>query len=847
MAKRPGGRVRGTDRFPTGALTGRKRAAFTAIALLLPVILFGAVELTLRLAGAGYPTSFFVPVAGSEGHTTNPRFGWRFFPPALARTPLVAWLPAEKSPAAFRIFVLGESAAMGVPEPAFGFSRMLEVMLAERYPDVQVEMINTAMTAINSHVIRDIARESARRQPDLFIIYMGNNEVVGPFGPATIFTRAAPVLPLVRARLLLERTRAGQIAARHLQRLGRESTGFTRWRGMEMLTEQQIPADDARLATTYGHFRKNLEAVLDAAAAAGVPALVSTVAVNLRESPPFGSQHGSDATDAEVQFQRAEALAAAGRTREAHETFVRARDLDVLRFRADSRINDVVRTVSHARADRGVALVDAERLFSESSGGPPGDDLFWEHVHLNPAGNYLLASLFFARVSEILDARRGAAQRVVAPPPIERVTERLALTGWDRLRMASGIFEMMKRPPFTRQLGHAERIARQRRTLAAARAAARSEGEGAERTYRSAIVHRPHDLQLRASFGTLLRERGNFAEAAEQWRALLARVPAVVEWRSQLAFALADQAATMAPAAPVAPAQGARATASTLFAESEAILRAVVAEQPELPAARVNLGNVLERQGKTAAAVDEYREALRLDPGHETARFNLAALSAGRGDLDQAARLYRELIALDPQSAGAHARLGGVLERQHRPTESIAEYRRAVELDPDPASVRNTLAYALERQGELTAAMDEYRAAIAADPDYALARVNLADLLMRERRPAEAARELREVHAREADHPAALIGLALILATADDPRLRDPAEAIRLGERAAVLTDQAPETLRALAFAYAAAGRLQDAMRAARRGAEAARARGDARLAAQLEEQGRRYREAADR
>lgn len=839
MAKRAGGRVHGTDRLLTPAMTGRKRAAFTAIALLLPAVLFAAVELTLRLAGAGDPTSFFVPVAGAEGHTTNPQFGWRFFPPAMARTPLVAWVPAEKRPAAFRIFVLGESAAMGVPEPALGFSRMLEVMLAERYPDVQVEMINTAMTAINSHVIRDIARECARRQPDLLIIYMGNNEVVGPFGPATIFTRAAPVLPLVRARMVLERTRTGQVAARRLQRLARESTEFTQWRGMEMLTEQQIPAADARLATTYRHFRKNLEAVLDAAAGAGVPALVSTVAVNLRDSPPFGTQHGLDLTNAEVQFQLGEALTLEGRTREALDAFRRARDLDLLRFRADSRINDVIRTVAQDRTNRGVTLVDAERRFAESSGGAPGDDLFWEHVHLNTAGNYLLASTFFARVSQILDARRGATQRVLAPPPAARVAERLALTDWDRLRMASGIFEMMKRPPFTRQLGHAERLARKRRELAAVRAAARREGEEAERAYRRAIAYRPHDLHLRASFGTLLRERGRFAEASEEWRVLLAHVPGVVEWRSQLAFALADQAANMVPAAP-------GPQPPTLFAESEAILRAIVAEQPELPAARVNLANVLERQQKTDAAIQEYREALRLDRGHETARLNLAALSAARGDLDEAARLYREIIALDPQSPGAHARLGGVLERQLRRSEAIAEYRRALELDPDLASVRNTLGYALERQGELTMAIDEYRAAIAADPDYGLARVNLADLLMREGRPAEAARELREVHAREPDHPAALIGLALILSTADAP-LRDPVEAVRLGERAVVLTDQAPETLRALALAYAAAGRLGDAVHAARRGAEIARARGDTRLAGQLDEQGRRYREAAGR
>ena len=43
------------------------------------------------------------------------------------------------------------------------------------------------MTAINSHAILPIARECARRDGDLWIIYMGNNEMVGPFGAGTVF------------------------------------------------------------------------------------------------------------------------------------------------------------------------------------------------------------------------------------------------------------------------------------------------------------------------------------------------------------------------------------------------------------------------------------------------------------------------------------------------------------------------------------------------------------------------------------------------------------------------------------------------------------------------------------
>jgi tetratricopeptide (TPR) repeat protein len=869
MPRDPVSRARHRPARARPALTGwRRRLALLLTALLLPPSLLVAVEIALRAGGAGRPTSFFVRARAADRIVTNAQYGWRFFPPALARTPLVAALSSPKPSDTLRVFVLGESAAMGIPEPAFGFSRVLEVMLRHRYPDATVEVVNTAMTAINSHVVRDIARECARHAPDLFLVYMGNNEVVGPFGPATIFTRAAPGLTLIRGRLLVERTRLGQLIARGVGSLAAPPARFTEWRGMEMLTDQQIPEGDPRLETMYRSFRSNLEDVLEAARAAGAPALVATVATNLRDSPPFGSVHEkrlsgaerarwdaarqrgaalraagrhADAVDAyrealaqddgyaELHYELGMALLADGRVGEARAALARARDLDVLRFRADARINDTIREVAARRGGAGVSLVDAERLFAAESAGPPGDDLFWEHVHLNEAGNYLLARAFFLEAVPRLDARTGRSGSAVDVPSADWCAERLALTDWDRLRMASSIFDMTKRPPFTRQLGHAARLASRRQALAALRARARDSLDRAVDRYRRAVAERPDDLPLRVSYATLLRERGRFGDAAAQWRALLERVPGVHEWQSQLAFALADEAGLAAP-----PDRG-------MLAEAEAILRGVVDAQPALPAAHVNLGNVLERLGRADEAMREYREALRLHPPHETARFNLAALIAARGDLDGAARLYREALALDPQSAEAHARLGGTLARQQRPGEAIAEYRRAIELDPDQASIRNTLAYALERDGRTADALLEYRAAIETDPDYALARVNLADLLMREGRPAEAAPELRHVLTRQPDHPAALVGLALVLATADAPGVRDAPEAVRLAERAATLTNGAPEVLRVLALAYRAAGRTADAVEAAQRGAAIARARGDARLAAALEEQASRY------
>jgi hypothetical protein len=66
--------------------------------------------------------------------------------------------------------------------------------LRERFPGKKFEIVNTSITAINSHAILPIARECAAREGDVWIVYLGNNEMVGPFGAATVFGSQAPPL-----------------------------------------------------------------------------------------------------------------------------------------------------------------------------------------------------------------------------------------------------------------------------------------------------------------------------------------------------------------------------------------------------------------------------------------------------------------------------------------------------------------------------------------------------------------------------------------------------------------------------------------------------------------------------
>ena len=222
-------------------LTRRKVWLFRFLAAMgAPMVFLGVTELTLRLAGFGYPTRFLLHSQrdGQPVFVQNDCFGWRFFGARMARIPNPICIPQMKGSNTVRIIVFGESAAMGDPQPDFGLSRMLQAMLELRYPGRHFEIVNAAMTAIDSNVILPIAHDCSAASADIWVIYMGNNEVVGPFGAGTVFGRQVPPLPLIRAALSLKATRIGQLADAIQSKIRKPPITESEWGGMEMFLNQ---------------------------------------------------------------------------------------------------------------------------------------------------------------------------------------------------------------------------------------------------------------------------------------------------------------------------------------------------------------------------------------------------------------------------------------------------------------------------------------------------------------------------------------------------------------------------------------------------------------------------------
>jgi tetratricopeptide (TPR) repeat protein len=522
-----------------------------ATSILVPVLLLGIAEGALRLFGVGFATDLTVPckVHGHAASCYNLFFPAPFFPPGMIKTPQAYAIPAEKPQKTYRIFVLGESAAMGDPDPAYGFSRYLEVMLRERFPSTKFEVVNTGSVAINSHVLLPIARGLSNQRPDLFIIYSGNNEVVGPYGPGTALTSSAMSLPVIRASIFARSTRLGQL----LTKLG---TQKREWGGMEMFLDKQVPASSPLMPQTYANFESNLRDTIAVARGAGARVIVATVATNLKDCAPFASAHrdglspdalrswnalvvqGTDFENsrsfpealkaylaaaliddqyAELEFRIARSLWMLGDYDGARKHYIRARDLDTLRFRADSKVNDINRA---AASSSGAELVDADTIFAkESPNGIIGSELVYEHVHLTPEGNYLLALAMFQQIATMLPAATGQAPSVLSGSSASTVSSQaeceqlLAFTSHDRLRITQEMLQRLEKPPFTNQLNHSDQVLRL--TIKAGTPDESPDDTGAE--YQWAIRKRPDDPILHYKFGLFLFDYDRNA-AAEQLR-----------------------------------------------------------------------------------------------------------------------------------------------------------------------------------------------------------------------------------------------------------------------------------------------------------------------------------------
>ncbi len=545
------------------------RAAALGVALLLLV----AVEGMLRHFGYGYPTTYFIRSADGRFYISNRQFGWQFFPHESAIIPNPAIFPVRKEPGTRRIFLLGESAAAGSPTPAFGFGRILEAMLEEQYPNQRFEVINAAMRGINSRITLRIAEECAAYEPDLFILYMGNNEFVAYHTAGSDEISRMRNFRLLQFVQRIRSLRLAQLAEAIWSGLHGAGGGDKIVWDMAFFRQRRLAPEDSRRRIIYENFGATLAEVCRVTQRSGTRVILCTVGVNLKDFPPFGSlthqgqsetrsaawsreyeaavaaaNQGDTArairlfenserlegTCAELEFRLARCYLAAGDTKAARSHFIKARDYDALQFRADSQINRTIRQMAAQVGTPRLKLADVEgALAANSPAGIPGEEFFQDHVHFQFDGDYQVAKALVPFAQSALNL--GSAAR----PTLSRDTcaGLLAYTPWDEINRMRPMLELQSKAPFLDQVDHAARQQKLRQQYhQAVQALDQEQLTKSILMYDQAVACRPEDWQLRYDFGYLLESVGDLAGAEEQFARALAYYPEMLAAQLELGF-----------------------------------------------------------------------------------------------------------------------------------------------------------------------------------------------------------------------------------------------------------------------------------------------------------------------
>jgi tetratricopeptide (TPR) repeat protein len=769
----------------------------------VPLLCFGLLELCLRLAGFGYPTAFLLKSSnhGEKTFVQNDQFGWRFFGPRAARQPEATSIPREKPADTVRIFVFGESAAYGDPQPRFGLPRMLEAMLGLRHPGKKFEVVNAAMTGINSHVILPLARDCEEARGDVWVIYMGNNEVVGPFGAGTVFGSQTMPLPLIRAGLALKATRTGQLLDALRGATQKTAAGGIKWEGMSMFVKYKLAGSDPRLGAVYENFGQNLKDIIAAGQKSGAKIVLSTVAVNLKDCAPFASLHRPDllesqlndwqrlfdagvkaqesgdfrqaATDydqaeqtdesfAELRFRRGQCALAMNDAGAAQKEFAAARDLDALRFRCDSRLNDITRQL----AEKNVALADGERALAEASpDGISGADLFYEHVHLTFQGNYVLARAIAEKVEKTLMLPESAPW-----PDIAQCAQRLGQTPRDTQLALSILFGRLGDVPFTFQANHDEQM---RRLTEAARELPPADSAASLREAQSAaeaaLARWPNDAELWEQLGEIKAREGDYVGGVDAAQHSLDQAPSSGECWLLYGTLLAQEGK---------------------YKDAIAAFKRVFALNPRAAWGRLNLASCLEKLGRRDEALVEFKSTLALKPDYGTAWLKLGQLYEEMGrtndaeqcyntaltnrvnqtdDLTALARFcfsrrwfglavtnYAAAIELSPSDPGLRMEAGQALVAFGRHDEAARQYQAAVKLEPTQAQPHMQLGFELGRLGQPALAEQEFRQALRLDPNLIDARIDLGVALYEQEKLDDALKQFEDVLQRNPNDATAL-------------------------------------------------------------------------------------------
>ncbi|KAA3613543.1 MAG: hypothetical protein D8M58_16810 [Calditrichaeota bacterium] len=375
-----------------------KKPLFKIVSLLLPFLFLTLLEVGLRVFNYGGNLDLFISKSGeySAYETCNPAVARRYFVkekrlPAPSQDIFLKVKPKN----GYRIFVLGGSSAAGYP---YGenvmFSRILHRRLTNTFPDKMIEVVNTAMPAINSYAMLDFVDEILDNEPDAILIYGGHNEFYGALGigSSESLGKSPSIINWILKFQQMKTIRLMRNILNNLFSLfSSEKQIIPNSTLMErMVEEQSIYFQSDIYKAGINQFRTNLADIIQKAKDAKVKILLSELVSNIGHQKPFVSQRGK--YNADSTFALAQDFEKEGNFSKAKELFFKAKDYDMLRFRAPEEFNTIIQGLA---ALNEIPVVPLKQFYSENSrNGITGNNLMLEHLHPNFKGYVLMAEAF---------------------------------------------------------------------------------------------------------------------------------------------------------------------------------------------------------------------------------------------------------------------------------------------------------------------------------------------------------------------------------------------------------------------------------------------------------------------
>jgi len=413
-------------------------------AVLLPLVLMVVAEGVVQFYSN---TKFLIPVSGEPDYVTvNPAYAARYF---RGFTPQVAYNPflKHKPDSIFRVITLGGSSTAGYPylfNSAFG--ERFSARLRSIDPVQQVEVINVGMTALSSHVLRDMTAHIVDMKPDAVFIYAGHNEYYGAFGAGG--RNRNPFL--IRTLFWCKKS----VLFRKLEAIIVPPVESTRTMMAQSATNIAIVKDGPSYRSGIQNFENNLKAILHRFNKEEIQTYIGIVVSNIETQPPLG-----DDSVATQHWQNGQKYWNQGDTLAAKNAFVLAKEHDPIRFRAPEAINRVIMEVAPRH---NAVIVNTASIF----GFGTTDSLFTDHLHPTALGHDLMAQAFLDEL-ERQSVRQASYMVAPEPSPFDAAYARLLIL---RLRIGfpftEGLTEQQEWQQFERILAYHQQSGRVADSLA---------------------------------------------------------------------------------------------------------------------------------------------------------------------------------------------------------------------------------------------------------------------------------------------------------------------------------------------------------------------------------------------